>query len=419
MGRPRKKTRRGFGSTPLLPSGRYRARYNYEGNWHNAPGTFASKTDAEGWLASERRLIDLGQWTPPKVRLEQARRDKAADQLTVGKWVEQWLERKRDLRESTRQQYARVIKNRITAVPGTSKAATLATLPLGKLDKAAVYDWWDALGKKYKTPQTNRKAYIYLRAALDDALERDLVEVNPVDVKAARHKPKTKDKELPDTDTLHRIVNAAPERHRFALMLCLFSGLRVGEAIGLRRGDLRNVGTKKQPQWVVQVRGNLQRLVDDDGHVYMHWQEPKTKAGRRDVPIFPTFNTTVRVHLDKYAPKDPADYLTTTRAGKPVMDTSLRNILGRACEAVGLETNAVTPHYGRNWFITHLAENGATPVEIGQLLGQTDLKTITEVYMKARPENIAAVMGRVGGTVESSSRAVDKEAEKNKKKRGA
>lgn len=33
---------------------------------HKADHTFGTKTDAEGWLAAERRLIDLQVWSPPR-----------------------------------------------------------------------------------------------------------------------------------------------------------------------------------------------------------------------------------------------------------------------------------------------------------------------------------------------------------------
>lgn len=60
------RTRRAFGAVEQLRSGRYRARYRDPATtaWISAPNTFPSKIDAEGWLADERRLIDLN-LSPP------------------------------------------------------------------------------------------------------------------------------------------------------------------------------------------------------------------------------------------------------------------------------------------------------------------------------------------------------------------
>ena len=405
-----------FGSIDRLPSrkdtprakyGRWRARYTApNGQRIHAPATFATKLEAQGWLAEERRLLDLGVWQPPRARLEQQQAEKQRDKTTVGKWVTQWLDRRKaNLRLSTWQSYERVVKNRITEVHGAPGVSKLAETPLAVLDKAAVYEWWDAMTRTFDTPPTNRKAYIYLRAAMGDAVERGMIPANPVVVKDARAKPVPKDKELPTVETLTTLVKNLPARYQLVGVLCLMMGLRIGEALAVTRDQLVNHGTPSQPQWVVQVRGNLQRVQDDNGRTVMTWQPPKTKAGRRDVPIFGAFNDVVQSHLDHYAPAGGRDYLTTTAKGQPVMDTSFRSVLERAGLRAGV-SQRVTPHYGRNWLITHLAEEGATPAEIGYLLGQTDLKTITEVYMKARPENMGTVLARVGNRLAGGGEVV-------------
>ena len=398
-----------FGSVRQLPSkrdtarkkfGRFQARYTApNGERVTAPSTFVTKLDADGWLARERRIIDRGEWISPSARKAQLERETT----TVGQFVSDWHERqKQRLRLSTWQQYRRVIKNRITN-PKAEAGSVLnrfTDMPLNELDTHAVYAWWDAMAAAFpETPETNRKAHVYLRAAMADAVERGLLDANPVSVKDARHKPPPKTKELPTTEELLAVVNAAPKEHRLALIFCLFLGMRIGEVLAVTRENLRNVGTEIEPQWVVDVKGNLQRVQDEQERTYMVWQEPKTKAGKRTVPVFERFNGAVAEHLKSYAPEESDGYLFRTRTGKAIMDTSLRSILERACSKAGV-TSKITPHYGRNWLITHLAENGATPAEIGQLLGQTDLKTITETYMKARPENLNTIMGRVGNLLE-------------------
>ena len=58
--------RRGFGKVRRLPSGRYQASYAGP-DWrrHNAPATFATKTDAGGWLAGQQTDIARGTWGRP------------------------------------------------------------------------------------------------------------------------------------------------------------------------------------------------------------------------------------------------------------------------------------------------------------------------------------------------------------------
>ena len=55
--------KRGFGRLRQLPSGRWQAAYvGPDTKLHRAPRTYATESDAEGWLAGERRKIDLGTW---------------------------------------------------------------------------------------------------------------------------------------------------------------------------------------------------------------------------------------------------------------------------------------------------------------------------------------------------------------------
>src|SRR5688500_17938815 len=85
--------RSGFGSTRKLPSGRWQARYTGpDALVYAGPTTFQTKGDAQAWLASERRLISLEQWSSPVDRAVQAApAAEARRSRTVAIYAEQWL----------------------------------------------------------------------------------------------------------------------------------------------------------------------------------------------------------------------------------------------------------------------------------------------------------------------------------------
>jgi hypothetical protein len=59
-------SRRRFGRVRRLPSGRYQARYRGpDGMDRPAPSTFATKTDAERWLARTEVEIHDDRWRDP------------------------------------------------------------------------------------------------------------------------------------------------------------------------------------------------------------------------------------------------------------------------------------------------------------------------------------------------------------------
>lgn len=365
--------RRQFGSIEKLSSGRYRARYRdpqHPEQWVKAPRTYASKDDAAGWLRAEERLIEFDDWTHPEERLKKEQ----AHATTVGEWLTQWL----DLggwAASTEQNYRRTVEARILEVPG------LRDVPLAELTRKDVIRWWDGLTEEFGAQSYNFSAYRRLSTALSAAVDRDLIDANPAAGIKAIKRPVPHRKELPTAEVMHEVIAELPERYRVIGALTLFHGLRLGEALGLKTSNVTVTEVK--------VRGTAWRKVGEG----MHYKStPKTDAGNRTVPVFPRFRELMATHLEKFAGDE---FLTTTTTGELVMDTSYRSILGRAKKAAGHEHTELTSHYGRVWLITTLAEEGMSPVAIGELLGQTDLRTITEIYMRATEKTTAEILGRI------------------------
>src|SRR3954451_10965532 len=95
-------SRRGLGAVRRLPSKRYQASYvGPDQVRRTAPTTFATKGDAEAWLANRRAEITGDDWRPPI---------KVAP-LLFEEYAEQWLER-RDLKPKTRHEYAALLRLR-------------------------------------------------------------------------------------------------------------------------------------------------------------------------------------------------------------------------------------------------------------------------------------------------------------------
>src|SRR6478735_10828448 len=84
--RPVTRKRRGFGRIRQERSGRYSAAYvGPDTRLHKAPRTYAQESDAEGWLAAERRKIDLGTWGAVE----------RSDGITLRTYADKWLDQRR------------------------------------------------------------------------------------------------------------------------------------------------------------------------------------------------------------------------------------------------------------------------------------------------------------------------------------
>lgn len=369
-----------FGSFRKLKSGRYQARYTgLDGNRYSAPRTFPDKLEALAWLANVRKEIDLGVWEPPAVK-------KVVQHMpTVGEIVQHWLQLTQpQVRDSTFKAYQEIVTARVLGHQG------LCEIPVDKLTPAMVAGWWqDTVTNFPDSGYRNSRAYHKLKAAVALAVEYGYLPANPVNIRAAKKRPKSKVKELPTTSELKAILEHVPQRYKFITIMCLFHGLRIGEALAIKGRNIAIHGDTAS----VTVEGNLVRVPDDNGGVKMSYHQPKTAAGNRIVPVLAEFVPDVRRHVDEFV-TGRDEYVTMTARGSVVFDTSFRSIFNRAKSKAGI-TKEITPHYGRVYLITRLAEAGATPKEIGRILGQEDVSTIVNVYMRAREPRVTELMSRI------------------------
>lgn len=392
---------------------RFYAEYTGPDSKRHTPGhSFPTRGDAEGWLAQERRLIDLDAWEPPQARAVK----KQADGVTVGQWMETYLEiLGTRLKQSTLQNYRKDVNNRILSplAPGDSdpRVAGLKNIPLTRLTTADVYRWWDGLQGSYPDAKTtNQHAYKRLRAACAEAVRRQMIDVNPAYVREAGKRVQPKEKYLPEDWELAAILHLMDTGYKPLTSLTLHHGVRIGEAIAVEVTDV--TVTPRPVPWLprvaVTISKNAQRLTIDGKTRMVVMSTPKTSAGNRTVPIMDTDVPMFLAHLWAHDGKvtrvltDAGEramvLFTHTATGQMVMDTSYRSILNRVKKKAGVNAG-INPHTGRNWLITRLAEQGAHLKEIGALLGQDDVATILDVYMKVRPGRTDELMDRVNTTL--------------------
>ena len=373
---PRKKarTRRSFGQLDKLPSGRWRARYTAPTMERiTAPHTFAEKIDAEGWLADERRLIDLEAWTPP----EEREKKRETDAVTVRELCDRWLSNGH-LKESTAASHRRKLANRVLCTP-------LADEPVVGVDRARVALWWAEVNDNWPdTGNTNATAYKRLHTAFQFAVDTlDIIAVNPVQVKGAGKapRPKTRDRPLITLPEAGALADGMPDRLRTPMLLLLWAGLRLGELLELRRKDVR--GLSGSGLLTLQVRRTAQRMEDPDTHrqVMVPFDTPKTEAGNRDIVLPRTVSNALRKHCRNYVADGPEALIVTTATGAAMLDTTFRNRLDPVKKAAGRPD--ITPHDCRRFYGTQLVTEGrASLEEARRLMGHETVEQLLE-YQRA------------------------------------
>ncbi|MBL7618565.1 site-specific integrase [Frankia sp. AgB1.8] len=205
--------------------------------------------------------------------------------LTVGQYLDEWLEAKRRLRPTARRGYESNIRLYLRPLIGE---VPLAGLRKSHLD--AMYrriEAGNATRRRPVGPSTMEKIHGTLRAALNDARDNRMIEFNPC---AGVELPERTSADVDPwdaTDVGRFLDEAADDRLGALYELVAIHGLRRGEACGVRWDDLvvdpRTVGDEDGPSGLLWVR----QQITDSGGVLGVWA-PKTPASQAKVDMDPT-----------------------------------------------------------------------------------------------------------------------------------
>jgi integrase len=381
--------RRGFGELERRTTASgvsYRARYAMpDGNRYSR--SFATKMDAEGWLATERSLIDRDQWTPPNVRrLADERRKREAASNTVGKYAERYL-RERGLRPNTVWGYRALLKSRILPY--------FAEMPLRDVTLSEIKAWRASLDEK--TESTNAAAYRLLRSLLQAAEEEELIDRAPPKIRGAST-ARVKRVAVPATfDELAAIINAMPDRLKLLIVLASYVGLRQGELLELRRSDVDGVAgtislTRKVDKEVIAGAAgacpNCGRAISS----------PKTASGTRVVHVPPPFLSMLQRHLLEHAAEGPTGLLFP---GDRTDHMSVRYLMARYRLArMSAGRPDLTMHHLRHTALTMAGQHGATGAELQARAGHASQAAMA-IYQHATLDRDRALAERIGETYDA------------------
>ena len=330
--------RRGFGRIRQERSGRYSAAYiGPDTKLHQAPRTYANESDAEGWLAIERRKIDLGTWGAIE----------RSDGITLRAYTDKWIEQ-RQLRPRTRQHYESMLGRLILPELGDAKIVTLTP--------AKIRQWHAALGADH--PTRNAHAYALLHAICSTAVQDEVLDANPCRIRAAMQTKRKRDVDVLTPAQVDRLATKMPARLRASVLLAAWCGLRWGETSELRRKDVsKDCATLRVRRAVTYRKGQFTV------------GEPKTAAGVRDVAVPPHIRPIMKAHLKNHVNSDPESLLFPTDDGIHMHGDNYRTPWEKARAAIGKPNLRV--HDLRHVGAVLAAQSGATTAELMHRLGHT------------------------------------------------
>lgn len=343
--------KRQFGRIRKLPSGRYQARYlDPNGVLRPAPETFATKKDADDWLAEMQTAVRSKSW-----------RDPDAGAVNFAEYAETWIA-ERGLMPTTQDLYRQLLRLHLAPIFGA--------WDLDEITAPRVRAWRTemlATGKKV----TTAKAYRLLKAVLATAVDDELISRNPCRIKGAGQES-SPERSVATIEQVYELAELVGNRWRAMVLLAAFTTLRPEELAALRRSDVNVVArTVRVREAAPELNGR--RLV----------AEPKTQAGKRTVTIPAAIIPDVRLHLELYAQRGTDGLLFVGEKGAPFRRSSFGRIWRKARKKAGL------PHFRfydlRHTGNTLAAATGASLKELMARMGHASVRAAL-IYQHATSE---------------------------------
>ena len=337
--------RRRFGRLRRLPSGRWQARYPLlDGQLVTAPRTFATKTEADRYLAAVETDLQRGDCQDPRAGAEQ-----------LGPYALRWVRNRRvrgkSLAPRTVALYEWQLQKHILP--------TLGRQQLRSLDVTSVRGWYDQLADPRTGPGaiTAAKCYRLLRAILNTAVRDGEVRASPCVLVGAGDEH-SGPRPAVSLDDVLRLGAAVPDRWRAFVLVAAFGGLRIGELTALTRDHV------DLDRGTVEVVASAGYLPGGRRHV----GPPKSQAGVRVIALPEIAADSLRRHLPRYAEQAPDGLVFIGPRGGAVRESTFGTKVWRPTLR---ELNLSHLHFHdlRGFAATLAAVTGATTAELMYRLG--------------------------------------------------
>lgn len=342
------------------------------------------------WLATElpeknnkrKAEVMLNQYLATYEGLETLR---PTSEMLFSDYMEQWLEKKKgEIEQSTWEGY--ITRNKhIVEYFGNRK---LKLRDLRRLHFIEYYDYQIEQGRiknNHKNVsnglsiQTVRKHSLLIKQALDDAVEREIINHNPAkEVSVPNKKEDKKEQVFLDANTANKFLKAL-EGHRLQplFFITLYYGLRRSEALGLKWNAIDFDNNKITIQHTVVK--NMTIVAKD---------KTKTQSSRRTYPLLPSIKEVllkVKEQQDSNrnickTAYNESDYVFTWEDGRLYHPDYISKAFKKVIAKLDYIPNDMTFHDIRHSCASILYDSGWELKDIQEWLGHSNIETTANIY---------------------------------------
>lgn len=351
------------------PNGRIMCQFTVDGKRYTVYG--ATKEECREKELQKREEIKAGTFTRGR-------------DLTVSKYMDQWLEQKESNTAPSTVRTRRKLANRMIRQPIDKAGHTFGKLKLSELEAEHIRQLQKALQADGLSTRTANDSISLLKQALHAATDERILSWNP-----AKPVERLKRTEEQARDTIHRaltreevekFLKAAAESWYYPLyVFLLYTGLRIGEASALAVRDVTESS--------IRVYKTVTR---EEVIGYVIREQTKTDAGRRTIATRPeawkAFNDqrmyNEAVNGEKVVKLDNPVF--TLPRGGIIRPDRVNSDIKRICGKTGIEY--FTCHAFRATFASRCIAAGMPVKSLMEILGHSDVQMTLGLYGHAEDE---------------------------------
>ena len=303
----------------------------------------------------------------------------APSKVTLEEFAFEWLGQQQvRLRPTTFELYTKYLRQHINPRLGSTKISAITADDVVALivdmEKGWRYRERDGLlirieGKPF-SGWTIRGVVAVLGRILGRAVRVGVIASNPVRQLEKEERPVADRRELPsfDRESIGRLIASTPARYRTLVAVSVLTGLRQGEALGLRWQDVDLIAGLLRVRYQLSRGGSL--------------IEPKTAAAKREVPIPPSLARLLAAHKEEAFARgygEPTDFVFASETGGAL---NHRNIIRRGLERAIAEGGLpkIRWHDMRHIAASALIAEGASVPYISRCLGHANPAITLSIY---------------------------------------
>ncbi len=371
---------------------------NRNGKWQ---AQLSYKDDNGKWQRKSRILVSQGKREAQReleewrdAMEEEAEREAmgASSNDTLEQYMEAYIDgRETSVERSTAASYRRLLEKQIAPYIGSER--------LDDLNPDMIQQWVNDLVKRYSVSVV-RKAFILVKSAMTQAVERDRLLKNPTRTVKPPKSPAPKPNALDERGraiVMNALSMSNPSPAMLGVKIALLTGMREGEICGLR---WKNVDIETRRLMVCEAIGN------ENGKYYK--KDPKTAISRRAIyfsddlaqALTERLDTMERECLNLGATFTSDHYVLGGADGSffPPHQLSRKwKDLANALELIGTEGKRPTFHDLRHTYATTAIANGVDVKTVSSSMGHANAAMTLNTYASADPDakrRAAEVMAR-------------------------